>query len=102
MGKEVSERPSQTKQILETLGVINERLARIETKIEMQPMIDAKRFENLEKTESTCRQNLDAKIEAIEADVNELKSKPGKRWDTVVGGVISAAIGGLVGYFMKQ
>lgn len=98
----MSERTSQTKQILELLHSMNERLARIETKVEMQPMIDAKRFENLEKAEVVCKKGFDEKISAIEADVSELKSKPGKRWDTVVGGIISAAIGGLVGYFMKQ
>ena len=84
------------------LGVINERLARIETKVEYQPKIDEKRFEKLEQAESVCKRGFDDKISAIEADVSELKSKPGKRWDTVVGGIISAAIGGLVGYFMKQ
>jgi hypothetical protein len=98
----MSERPSQTKQIIEMLGVINERLARIETKVEYQPKIDEKRFEKLEQAEVTCKRGFDEKLSAIEADVNELKAKPGKRWDTLIGGFISAAIGGLVGYFMKQ
>jgi hypothetical protein len=98
----MSERPSQTKQILELLHSMNERLARIETKVEMQPQIDAKRFENLEKSELSCKQNYDKKIGSIDERVSELESKPGKRWDSLIGGAISALIGGLVGYFMKQ
>ena len=98
----MSERPSQTKQILELLHSMNERLARIETKVEMQPQIDSKRFENLERAEITCKQNYDKQIGELANQVEELKAKPGKRWDSVVGGMISALIGAVVGYFIKQ
>ena len=98
----MSEKPSQTKQILDLLHSMNERLARIETKVEMQPRIDSQRFENLERAEITCKQNYDQRIGEIAQQVEELKAKPGKRWDTVVGGMISALIGAIVGYFIKQ
>ena len=74
----------------------------------------ARRMDNLEKlTESvnklaisverlTAQQaTTDTQIEALTGDVNELKEKPGKRWDLVVTGVITAIIGAAITLLIK-
>jgi archaellum component FlaC len=66
----------------------------------------ARRMDNLEKlTESvnklaisverlTAQQAAtDTQIETLTGDVNEIKTKPAKRWDTVIAAIISAQIG---------
>ena len=74
----------------------------------------ARRMDNLEKlTESvnklaisverlTAQQSVtDTQIETLTGDVNELKDKPGKRWDLVVTGVITAIIGAAITLLIK-
>ena len=74
----------------------------------------ARRMDNLEKlTESvnklaisverlTAQQaTTDTQIETLTGDVNELKEKPGKRWDLVVTGVITAIIGAAITLLIK-
>ena len=74
----------------------------------------ARRMDNLEKlTESvnklaisverlTAQQSVtDTQIETLTGDVNELKEKPGKRWDLVVTGVITAIIGAAITLLIK-
>lgn len=94
--------PSQQKQILEMLSVINERLARIETKVEYQPRIDAQRFETLEKSEVACKQNYDKRLDDHDERINAIEQKPGKRWDLVWAAVISSGVGGAIAYLFKQ
>lgn len=39
---------------------------------------------------------------ALRADINELKSKPSKRWDAVVDKILLGVIGAIVVYIMTQ
>lgn len=74
----------------------------------------ARRMDNLEKlTESvnklaisverlTAQQaTTDTQIETLTGDVNELKDKPAKRWETVVAAIISALIGAGIALVIK-
>jgi archaellum component FlaC len=74
----------------------------------------ARRMDNLEKlTESvnklaisverlTAQQAAtDTQIETLTGDVNEIKSKPAKRWDTVIAAIISALIGAGITLLIK-
>ena len=74
----------------------------------------ARRMDNLEKlTESvnklaisverlTAQQAAtDTQIETLTGDVNEIKAKPAKRWDTVIAAIISALIGAGITLLMK-
>lgn len=74
----------------------------------------ARRMDNLEKlTESvnklaisverlTSQQaTTETQITTLTGDVNELKDKPAKRWETVVGAIISALIGAGIALLIK-
>ena len=74
----------------------------------------ARRMDNLEKlTESvnklaisverlTSQQaTTETQITALTGDVNELKDKPAKRWDTVITAIISALIGAGITLLIK-
>ena len=43
-------------------------------------------------------QSQEKKLDGVKSDVDEIKSKPGKRWDAVIAAVIS----GLVGFFLAR
>ena len=74
----------------------------------------ARRMDNLEKlTESVNSLALsverltnqqattEGQITALTGDVNELKDKPVKRWDTAIAAIISALIGAGITYLLK-
>ena len=74
----------------------------------------ARRMDNLEKlTESVNslalsverltnqQQTTDSQITTLTDDVNELKEKPAKRWDTVVAAIIAALVGAGIGMLIK-
>lgn len=41
-------------------------------------------------------------LEKMSAAIEEIKAKPGKRWESVVGKVLDLAVGGVVGYIITQ
>lgn len=43
---------------------------------------------------------IEKKINNITADVDEMKAKPGKRWDAVVGYVLAAFVSGVAGFVL--
>ena len=48
----------------------------------------------------TKQEEQDTRINKIEEKVDELRDKPGKRWDTIVTAVLTAVVGALiVAYF---
>ena len=74
----------------------------------------ARRMDNLEKlTESVNKlaisverltaqqQTTDTEITKLTGDVNELKEKPAKRWDTVIAAIISALVGAGIALLIK-
>lgn len=44
---------------------------------------------------------IEKKINNITTDVDELKAKPGKRWDAVVGYVLAAVVSGVIGFMLR-
>ena len=66
----MTERPSQQKQILEKLDDLSVRLARIETKIEMQPIIDAKEFDGLKQANTSCQSSNSQRFKTIEGRID--------------------------------
>lgn len=47
-------------------------------------------------------QSTDKKLDGVQADVDELKQKPAKRWETVITGVISALVGAFMAYMLTK
>ena len=47
-------------------------------------------------------QSTDRKLDVVKDDVDELKQKPAKRWETVVTGVISALVGAFMAYMLTR
>ena len=47
-------------------------------------------------------QSTDRKLDVVKNDVDELKQKPAKRWETVVTGVISALVGAFMAYMLTR
>lgn len=45
---------------------------------------------------------MDDKIDTMQESVQELTAKPGKRWDTVVMGIVTAIVAGLVGWALAH
>ena len=89
--------------ILEALARDSERLKSLDA-----------RMTNLEKlTESvnklaislerlTAQQNAtEQKVDALSGDVESIKEKPGKRWDTVIAAIISALVGAGLALLIK-
>ena len=44
----------------------------------------------------------DEKVDGLKIDVDEMKAKPAKRWDSVVGIVITAIVTAVVTYFLTK
>ena len=40
-------------------------------------------------------------VERISTDVDELKTKPAKRWESVVAALIAGVVGAIIGHFFK-
>jgi hypothetical protein len=66
----MTERPSQQKQILDKLEDLSVRLARIETKIEMQPIIDAKEFDGLKQANASYQSSNSQRFKTIEGRID--------------------------------
>lgn len=45
---------------------------------------------------------IEKKVNGVMSDVDELKSKPGKKWEAAAGYVLSAVLGALAGWVLKQ
>ena len=46
--------------------------------------------------------NIDNDVTEIKADIKDIKSKPSKRLDQITGYVLSALIGGIIGYVLLK
>ena len=45
-------------------------------------------------------QSTERKVDGVKADVDEIKAKPAKRWDSAVGTIIAVVITAIVTYFL--
>lgn len=89
----MTERPSQNKQILSILEQVLTKVSKIETQIEMTPQIYEEKFKAITLAQVNCKENCVGRIGNLESDMEELKSKPTKRLDMIIGAVIGSAIG---------
>ena len=73
-----------------------------------------RRMENLEKLTETVNslalsierltasmKTTEETVDTLTGQVSELKEKPAKRWDTVIGAMIAGIIGAIIGFFIK-
>ena len=45
---------------------------------------------------------MNSQLTSRSGEVGELKDKPAKRWDAIIGALIAAIVGGAVGVFLKE
>ena len=50
---------------------------------------------------ATKQSSTEHDVEALTAEVADLRDKPAKRWDAAVAALIAAIIGGAIGHFIK-
>ena len=66
------------------------------------------RQNNLDKLASSVavlaerEKNVEANVEEIKSDVKSLTAKPAKRWDNLVGQVITAIVAAIVGFILAN
>lgn len=95
-------------------GILNDLQARM-IRMEEQVKTLFKQQSNIEKLTETVHtlalsikeqgmnlQSTDKKLDGVQADVDELKQKPAKRWETVITGVISALVGAFMAYMLTK
>lgn len=64
--------------------------------------------ESVHKLASSCeilayeQKTMSRKMDSLVRDVDELKEKPGKRWESVVGYALSALVGGVIAFLLVQ
>ena len=81
----------------------HERLKSVFSRLDKQDAI----IESLRALTSTIgtladsQARIEKKINNITADVDEMKAKPGKRWDAVVGYVLAAVVSGVIGFMLR-
>ena len=51
---------------------------------------------------TSAQRTTDAKVESLSRDVEEIKEKPAKRWDSAVGTIITAILSAAVGFFLAN
>lgn len=81
---------------------LNERVARCETRIDnVEDRVDKqeKLIESIHKI-ATKQDTLSEKMDKVEYSLEEIKGKPSKNWDKVVGAIITGVVGVLVGAIM--
>lgn len=82
-----------------------EQLERLEQKYSESRQKIYARLESLERSEAVTQERYERILDEIK-DINhqlkELSSKPQKRWDAAVLGVITTLIGGVTGYIVSK
>lgn len=93
----------------EKISKVREDIAEVKTKVEMQPKIDEQKFNGLSTTWVNCKTNCDKQIgevskrvDAVEKDVDELKSVPGKKYEKTWDTIRNIVLGILITYLAIQ
>ena len=55
----------------------------------------------VEQSTKSAHHRLDS-LDKLTESVDEIEKKPNKRYETVVAAIITALVGGLIGYFVKM
>ena len=88
----------KAKELEERLAAINEK--NTETHREMYDRLRKLEIDQAET--KTQYGHIMETLVSIKSDVAELKSKPGKRWESIVAALISALVGGLIAFGLMQ
>ncbi len=83
------------------LGVLEEKLEKMDNQNQKTHKEFFDRFEQMGKEYTridTQYANILATLAKVEVSIEELKSRPAKRWEAVVAAIISGAVAFLVGY----
>lgn len=85
------------------------------TEIDSRSKSNTKRIDNIEKKVDELSDvyvaltkvndkvdNIDNDVKEIKQDMKDIKDKPGKRMDQIIGYILSAIIGGLIGYVLLK
>ncbi len=79
------------------IALLKERVERLEKRVDSHGSeIDALRIQA--EHDSVVLARIDATVTQTQVDIEEIKSRPGRRWDSAV----LAAIGALVGWVLAQ
>jgi len=88
----------KAKELEERLAAINEK--NTETHREMYDRLRKLEIDQAET--KTQYGHIMETLVAIKSDVTELKSKPAKRWESVIAAIIAAVVGGLATFALMQ
>lgn len=88
----------KAKELEERLAAINEK--NTETHREMYDRLRKLEIDQAET--KTQYGHIMETLVAIKADVTELKSKPAKRWESVIAAIVAALAGGVVTFVLMQ
>lgn len=88
----------KVKEFEERLAAINEK--NTETHREMYDRLRKLEIDQAET--KTQYGHIMETLVSIKSDVAELKSKPGKRWESIVAALISALVGGMIAFGLMQ
>lgn len=71
------------------------RLDKVESKLE-----DITDIVTSIKVLSQKQETMDGDLQEIKKDVKTLTEKPAKRWDAIVGAILAAVVGGIIGFVL--
>ena len=103
----MTERPSQTRQILEKIDVLTDKVSGVENQlsaikkqIEMQPQIDNGKFDAITESESVCRADVDRQIDEVRKEMKELRDSQTWAYRFIIGLAVTTFVG-IVMQFVK-
>ena len=92
----------QLQKILENQARMDERINTLSKQVsDLKSLTDTvQRLAITLERQGAALQSTERKVDGVKADVDEIKAKPGKRWDSAVGTVIAVIITAIVTYFL--
>lgn len=79
---------------------LEKRVTQLEERYNLLKVADAAREEQIGMTLQLL-QRIEKKIDALEAEIRELRGRPSRLWDGFVLAMISALMGGIVGVLLR-
>ena len=89
--------------ILEALARDNERLKSLDARMaNLEKLTDSVNKLAISLERLTTQQTVtEQRVETLTVDVEAIKEKPAKRWDTVIAAIISALVGAGIAFLIK-
>ena len=87
----------------ETVAKISEQVSGIERRLDsLEKLTESVQKMAISLERLTVQQSAtEEKIGKMSKDVDEMKTKPAKRWDAVVSALIAGIVGAFIGFFVK-